>query len=1225
MNLYAVAAACVGTFAVLHFLVVPRAEAITRSSIDSSSVTKAASYAVVDMLRSVALLASLSAVVTLIALWIVQSRGGTSLTDFSATLSLLREWRDLLLEVNPVLGIVAIVCLVIGLSFLSHRRGKMRMNDARNKAVQAEINRVLEDGREGKWQELPPTELMKQLMERRNTFVAEAQEISAQLESPPQDGKILGQYTPAEARARLEAIAEALKPVDHHMLLEEVGRRMDVRFRPDEVMPPPPRTRWEKFQAFFISRGLMSSFHGVSRIAFVLGFLLLFPSLLAVAAPTVGGAVSQRINSVEQLYIEASAKELEQSWKQATASEVPNPSAQVSAEDNALLDELARQYEVGTARQLVVVLRLPADGGAASLARSAVREDILEEAARRAPGQSEVTRGEIAETTRGARTQRIEHELASLQRATLESKGPVTPGGQQFRQQLERDLVHGAPKTWQELKTKAKAAVASFHEPLKPAELRALLISRVVNVGAAGTVPEIAELVERIDPKTFERTNALQSRRAMVELVQRHDLGDSLKKFGELPHEPVLFTESQMAELRTVAQRVPTVESSAAHYREASPAYHSVVAERGANIERATVLSREMGERVYPGRRPPSGFGDALATFDDHFPGQAAAARSSPHAKVVTELKMATAAEVRTAAANSATMARSFTKLTGFRRIGGVLIGRAPDGNDTLDFSQIEWRKDGNKVILKLTRGDGQQLTIGPYRPELVHLALAYAADARPITVTMTPSAPLRELKIHLHPTLVDTAGGCRATEIDRFVDRFSDGDEKTSPREIASKRVYGHVALYRWVWAVNLKAKIEAASLLSRDGGGEELANARLLGASKLGQDLLGMASRTLESDEVRALAVDGLAEVGTLNDGAQSPLTIKREYFAGSVLKKISQCTSGASAPNPSSSPGSRVRPDLDAVTKCVEGAAAGELTQSKPIDSTMSWTAPPPSIEIWSGVRERPYRLDADLDFVRSSGPANANWSGPLDFTVQVAFASPPYLMDSARPWYEIAEEKIEAQADETPWQFPALQPWVRNKVKAGIAAHKDAAETFEAMTEFTYLQRLFRIALDGKLGDRFPLVRLTALARESRDWVKPGVQTARWNARPGALESGMVQISREVLQEKETPQLMAVRKAAQSCIEAVAPRLASPPGRVELSRMSAPDWANVCGFGVSQGDGADPSGDSSDPLVQDVRRLALEVMYARSIRAALGVSRDDELMVQSLQNGSACAPF
>lgn len=117
--------------------------------------------------------------------------------------------------------------------------------------------------------------------------------------------------------------------------------------------------------------------------------------------------------------------------------------------------------------------------------------------------------------------------------------------------------------------------------------------------------------------------------------------------------------------------------------------------------------------------------------------------------------------------------------------------------------------------------------------------------------------------------------------------------------------------------------------------------------------------------------------------------------------------------------------------------------------------------------SGVRERPYRLDAGGAFLNEAG---------LDFHVLLSVDM---------------RERTEA------WDRPPLlQGDVDRLVSAGFAASAEAGTLRREVRLFVQLQRLFGQALEGRLGTSFPVERLAALAGAANAAEPPKAATPRW---------------------------------------------------------------------------------------------------------------------------------
>ena len=300
------------------------------------------------------------------------------------------------------------------------------------------------------------------------------------------------------------------------------------------------------------------------------------------------------------------------------------------------------------------------------------------------------------------------------------------------------------------------------------------------------------------------------------------------------------------------------------------------------DVKAARQVVQDLGT---PGRRTA----EALSTFEDYFPGQEGRELRTARGQV---LHMADDASHTASPASgvssgggggfgggggggggstrpspgktaraSFTRARNFSSLRGFARIGGVLIGVPPTGGPALDFKSFSWRRDPAGLVLFLTRPDGQPVSLGPYRESIVHQALAYAADGRPVTVTMVTADPLPELKILLHPALVDSPLGCRAIEIDRLVDIYAG---KAAPGSIHAADGDPESAFaYRRAWADRLEALAEGA--LPR----LSLSDRRAF------PSLREFAERIRESPGANESAARALSARSLLNDPARSVLS--------------------------------------------------------------------------------------------------------------------------------------------------------------------------------------------------------------------------------------------------------------------------------------------------------------------------------------------------------------
>jgi hypothetical protein len=173
-------------------------------------------------------------------------------------------------------------------------------------------------------------------------------------------------------------------------------------------------------------------------------------------------------------------------------------------------------------------------------------------------------------------------------------------------------------------------------------------------------------------------------------------------------------------------------------------------------------------------------------------------------------------------------------------------------------------------------------------------------------------------------------------------------------------------------------------------------------------------------------------------------------------------------------------------DALVTCLRDAS----DSAQALSGCRSQLGPDPtrhSYSVDSGVRELPYVIDAKFDFV--TGAANeGNPLWPIEFIIQAV----PQTTSG---------EDAEVPEGRDPWQFPAIAAEIQGVVLAGIRRDSGAREVFRNARDFVVLQRLFRAALDGYLGEAFPLESLVKLSADTRAAVKV-LRHERWN-RSGSL--------------------------------------------------------------------------------------------------------------------------
>jgi hypothetical protein len=435
----------------------------------------------------------------------------------------------------------------------------------------------------------------------------------------------------------------------------------------------------------------------------------------------------------------------------------------------------------------------------------------------------------------------------------------------------------------------------------------------------------------------------------------------------------------------------------------------------------------------------------ALADYEDHFPRSVASQSSTPLGQLLARYRVAedASAFARVAEMNVA-RASSFTMLRGFSKVGGVLIGREPKG--TADIRDIRWTKSGRDVKIGLIYPTGKESWFGPFDISLVHQSLAYAADGRPVAVTMTIARPVTGLKVFLHPALLDTPLGCRVQQLDRLVDTYA--GEQLPERRTISEQYLDQVAAYNAALAKRMEA---VAEKLDQSSGWKPAAQQ--------------MAA------EYAPEAEKGLNQPDLFSES--SIMRRKPEFFEPSLIKTMKSCR----------------KDNLAAFESCVlETYRDSRFVREFKKDYLRTWSYEPASIEPWSGVRERDYQITNDLGFLQPpEGATLADRLWPFDFMVQIAFTSPAV---------NLPEKEQEVYVDRQPVEFTQIQDKIARLVDDGI--HRDHFDSqFKDLRDFAVLQRLFRAALNGNFGDKFPTLKLAQLTKDTADEA-PYFHTRRWNS-------------------------------------------------------------------------------------------------------------------------------
>jgi hypothetical protein len=1071
------------------------------------------------------------------------------------------------------------ICLLLAaLAYVSWRGRRAQYSTLLAKEREAEFDALVEKAKEGTLPELPPTAEMQRATE----IIDQVQSAIAKIADENPD-KSIDDLDPVQ-RAELETLLARRQEVAQARAFVDIVRRVEVGVDQSKLDLGAPKSRLGKIGTFFISRGLFNTFGGLGRVLFVLSLMALVGgSVVAVGASTeTANRLALAVDDLENIEIDLSADDAAKSWREALAAaqpEAPTPAPEAQGADGwcvddspecdeQILEQLAAGFEDAYAR--AAIRRLGVSTTTIPNRRGiAARTAILAQAAQRpvsvGVGIGDAPAHSIAVgDTGGNGLSRLEAE-DYLRTADPRAETPVR---KQFKDFLRTEMRDGNPAAWKSIKQKLAPYAAQFTQIPAKAAIQQELALRMM--GALGDIPPtdlpFGDALEESLRKAgvHKATFDIQSRAYAKDLVLGVAPDDAALRIEASADGATARSGVRASERATLQALAPEASyTNASALIENRPPTLVRFEEAHIDVDRVRLAVDDYERAVTAGGRAAPRSIEAIAGFDDYFPGWrdgqpgggsggAGPARPRP---TITEMALRPS-QVAAAQPPAFKSSRSFFRLSGSRRIGGVLIGRTPTDDDTaLDFRDLTWRMQGSDIVLSLRRGDGVVIDLPPADPEIVQLALAYAAEGRPIAATMTQATPLLELKIQLHPALVDTSLGCRAIEVDRYVDTYSGTDPTVDQ---ARSTAYDPLALYKYAWATRNLALVARfpASIVPET----------------LSDEIVQFGERSANNILSNPAAISDAATAFERRQGlfdTQSLLVSKPEYFDPNLVGSMNNCSAAES---------------LDAFGTCVAQEAAGDARFDDEALRNTAFT-PPPQYEVWSGVRERAWTRDANLAFAG----AGTRDTSPIEFMLQAAFATLPFFAQDVEGWWQEEQPKLNEMVDENPWQFPALGTRVDDVVRSAISPDGGRQDELRSIEEFVYLQRLFRDALDGKLGDGFPVQKLADLTAATRDGVTE-VRTPRWNARTGLLELRFLETTKREVEEQRAG---ALGEAAQACVSAF---ISLEPAA--LARLSAEEWDAMCAFSAAD-----------DSAVQ-LAAFSLETSKARALRAALGVQIDDD---------------
>jgi len=852
---------------------------------------------------------------------------------------------------------------------------------------------------------------------------------------------------------------------------------------------------WEKFQVFFMSQGLVYSLTKTSRVLYLASLLLFIPALLGIYSAGSVSAFNDRLVELKDLRVQVSRDEFEKAKQQ-----LGEPQNKLSKEDEQAIDEVAKQYE-----QTVVPFTMPASMRATTfVTRSTlVRETILKTATAR-ENASKPNNAEWVQNPSGTQVEDLtplEKKVVDMPEKAAASREPVTPQGRQMRDDLQ-DLAKRSPT----IRERIVKFGRSFKTQALPEDLLYAMVNHIASDIAAETPRDFGDLLRGIQLKPIQvnarSDNEARSSEFLKSIMSDRDLDEAFRMIISNDKPSGFMTDFDRVEyqnaMRTVTEKIPFADISQ-KFTDKPPSVKTKP-EKIVDMETA-VASVEGYNNVLSkseGLRNKRSNADAIMDFTDLFPGQLGEETKTFHGQIIKKWRpddpllpspnkpkppndLPPLTQAETASRHNFERTRNYDSLKGFSRVGGVLIGKSPsdvseNNPSKLNFTDLKWELTNKGLNFILFDANGNQLRSRSFRSSIAYQALNYASDGRLTTVTIIGAEPISKIertylrefapktdltltqKVFLHPTLVDTPLGYRIIKLDQFINIFRKrNDDFKKASDEAMERVEYQKCLYEFVWA-------ERFSVLF-----ENQYDSKSLEGKKVIDELIA---------DRRQCAAKALQDTKSINDPAKSPLSVKKEFFDQELVKVLAGVPNGTSLEKISEFIRSKARKQLDEIVR--------EKNDEKTKNLLKKWQTPPPDFTYMNGVRERNFSADINQIFVSEGREIPM----PFDFLTEITFTTPPAFID---------ESKAENYNDVQPWEFPLLRDKIQTTVMEEIKKDTGAQEILNDACEFTMLQRLFRMALNGQLGENFPVERMIELSNALAENAPDNYyRTLRWNA-------------------------------------------------------------------------------------------------------------------------------
>ena len=760
---------CVAVLALLNFGILPTAKRLWSESPFGVKLKRVGLVAILEKVREVSIIAAIVYGALCVYVLFINAGSPDSLATLRKLLARTRSAAELLKTFKEFWNFGLFVVSFVVLGYLWLRWSKRHAAEKLSAVRMREYERLakLRAEKPDEWKGLPPTAEMDRVW-------AALQQTLIELEEIPHD--------PSRETDRFHKTGQA-KTLAELWTALDFDRRMEITWEADPITEG---TRVGKLKRFLTSKGFLGDMKGVGKgLSFATSGLLAL-TLIGLGSVSASKAVEERALKLQDLRVEValsdSEAELQAAEEKAEAKSQGHDQGQLTNEDRSAVHNVARII----AREMRAVDDQP------RASENLRRELVIQEVRRRT---SPNTAPETARAT---------SESEKMRDAFADHVG--NGGADPVVEQIEAELLKHAEENRGGIRQKLRAWAASHAQPASIDEMQDFFAEQITgafleSVFKPPTSPLFAQgskVVTEEIKKRSGKTLKTAVNRALVAMLRDVPPEQALR---EIRADNSLFTLLTEGEKDILKRAYPSMETQGKWAEE----LHTKRLQTLSNdaIEQAERV-RQVIDSLPPGLtvNNEESVADLVGTFNGEFP-LSGDDRSRESIFQVLNEKRKGIGEAPVGDNNKIDdrIARStnYEKLRSYGRVGGILIGREPkDGSKSLNFSDIAWVVSNKQVSFSLRRSDGRDFQIGPIAAEIVHRALAYATDPRPVAVTMLGAELINRKQVLMHPALRDTALGARIAAADEWIFDYSE-PAQASPSELRQSRdaLYAETQLY--------------------------------------------------------------------------------------------------------------------------------------------------------------------------------------------------------------------------------------------------------------------------------------------------------------------------------------------------------------------------------------------------------------------------------------------